>query len=385
VLAAILGGSLARSRDAGAAPGGPTPTAPPVASRSATAEPEWDANVPERDAKPEQDAKPERDERVVLPDGAAPPDASRPPAGPADPDPVQPGASDARPGTAAVATGTGEVSTGGNTRPSEPGPTRLVDRRDAQAEAVYSPSFAQNGTAVFFHAESRGGSALKRADAGGGELRVASIIDDGARNYHVQVSPDGTQVAFDSDRDGVRGVYLADADGRGVRRVSGPGHAAVPTWSPDGRALAFIRAEPARPTVWNLWLLDRDSGRQTRLTTFRRGQVWGGAWFADGRRLAYSHEDRLMIHDLASGDSRAISSPVAGRQVRTPAVSPDGRWIVFQVFRDGVWLLDVERGTMRRVLDDPSAEEFAWSPDGRRVAYHSRRSGGWNIWTMTVA
>jgi hypothetical protein len=374
VLAAIVGGSLARSRDASPPLGGPSPTAPQVASRSAPPEPEWDANVPE----PEPDAK------VVLPDGA-PGDESRSPAGPADADRVESGAAAPRPGTATAGSDIGDDSAESNTGPSEPGPTRLVDRRDVAAEAVYSPSFARNGTAVFFHAESRGGSALKRADAGGGELRVASIVDDGARNYHVQLSPDGTQVAFDSDRDGVRGVYVADADGRGVRRVSGPGHAAVPTWSPDGGALAFIRAEPARPTVWNLWLLDRDSGRQTRLTAFRRGQVWGGAWFADGRRLAYSHEDRLMIHDLASGDSRALASPVAGRQVRTPAVSPDGRWIVFQVFRDGVWLLDVERGTMRRVLDDPSAEEFAWSPDGRRVAYHSRRSGGWNIWTMTVA
>jgi Tol biopolymer transport system component len=136
--------------------------------------------------------------------------------------------------------------------------------------------------------------------------------------------------------------------------------------------------------VWNLWLLDRESGRQRRVTAFRRGQVWGGAWFADGQRIVYSHEDRLTIHDLATGRSRDIVSPVPGRQVRTPAVSPDGQRIVFQVFRDGVWLFDVEDGAMRRVLDDASAEEFAWSPDGRRVAYHSRRSGGWNLWTMTA-
>ena len=263
-------------------------------------------------------------------------------------------------------------------------PARLVDRRDVEADAVFSPSFANNGTAVFFHAESGNASALKRADARDGELRVASIVEDGARNYHVQVSPDGRQVAFDSDRDGVRGVYVADADGRGVRRVSGPGYAAVPSWSPDGRQLAFLRGEPDRPAVWNLWLLDRASGRQARLTTFRRGQVWGGAWFPDGRRIAYSHEDRLILHDLRTGRARTIASPLRGRLVRTPAVSPDGRWVIFQVYRDGVWLFDAERGGMQRVLDDPSAEEFAWSPDGRRVAYHSRRSGGWNLWTMAL-
>jgi hypothetical protein len=270
-------------------------------------------------------------------------------------------------------------------RMASPQPARLVDRRAVHADAVFSPSFATHGSAVFFHAESGSGSALKRAEPGdSGELRVATIVDDGARNYHVQLSPDGRLVAFDSDRDGIRGVYVADANGRGVRRVSGEGYAAVPTWAPDGRRLALLRAEPGRPGVWNLWLLDRDTGRQTRLTSFRRGQVWGGAWFGDGRRIAYSHEDRLLIQDLASGQVREFASPLPRRLVRTPAVSPDGRWIMFQVFRDGAWLLDVERGVMQRVLQDASAEEFAWSPDGRRVAYHSQRSGGWNLWTMAA-
>ena len=64
-------------------------------------------------------------------------------------------------------------------------------------------------------------------------------------------------------------------------------------------------------------------------------------------------------------------------------MSPDGRWVIFQVHRDGGWLLEVANGEMRRVLDDASAEEFAWSPDGRQVAFHSRRSGQWSLWQMS--
>ncbi|HEX2444038.1 MAG TPA: hypothetical protein VHJ77_08840 [Vicinamibacterales bacterium] len=264
------------------------------------------------------------------------------------------------------------------------GPKQLIGGDVVTADAVFSPSFASNGSAVFFHAQNAGGSALKRADRGeeGAILHVATIVDDGARNYHVQLSPDGEAVAFDSDRDGVRGVYVARPDGTGVERVSGEGYAAVPTWSPDSRRLALLRAEQDRQQVWNLWVLDLSSREMTRLTNHRYGQVWSGTWFPDGRRIAYSHEDRLIILDMTSAQSEIYPSPRKRQLVRTPAVSPDGRWIMFQVFRDGAWLFDLSDGSMRKVLDDPSAEEFTWSPDGRSVAFHSRRSGEWALWMM---
>jgi WD40 repeat protein len=259
----------------------------------------------------------------------------------------------------------------------------LIEPAAAGADAAFSPSFDSHGTAVFFHAQSGSTSALKRAERDeSGVLHVVTIVDDAAKNYHVQLSPDARSVAFDSDRDGIRGVYMANANGGDVRRVSGPGYAAVPTWSPDGKLLAFVRAENDKPRVWNLWVKDLSSNVIIRLTNHAYGQVWGGAWFPDGRRIAYSHEDRLVVMSLDSERTTTYPSPRQGRLVRTPAVSPDGRWIVFQVFRDGAWLLDLKSGSMRRALDDPSAEEFTWTPDGRRVAFHSRRSGEWGLCVM---
>jgi hypothetical protein len=265
-------------------------------------------------------------------------------------------------------------------------PEQLVDPDAVDVDAVFSPSFASNGTAVFFHTAGRAGSALKRLDkrADGDVLRFATIVDDGAKNYHVQPSPDGRAIAFDSDRDGVRGVYVAGPDGSGAVRVSGEGYAAVPRWSPDGRRLAFVRAEEDRSSVWNLWVLELRSRKTDRLTEHRYGQVWAGAWFPDGHRVGYSHEDRFIVLDTSTGESRIYASPTKGRLVRTPAVSPDGRWAMFQVAGDGGWVLDVESGSMRRVLDDWSAEEFTWSPDGRKVAFHSRRSGEWGLWQVAA-
>jgi len=251
--------------------------------------------------------------------------------------------------------------------------------------STYSPAFTNTGTAVFFTERARDRSALLRAETGGdgSVLRITRVVDDRAQNFHARPSPDGLRIAFDSDRDGERAVFVADADGRHVQRISGDGFAAVPSWSPDGSQLAFVKAEPEKPQVWNLWTVNLATLRQRRLTSYPFGQPWGGSWFPDGHRLAYSHEDQLVVLDAATGTRRVYRSPVSGQLVRTPAVSPDGRRVIFQVQHDGAWMLELKDGSMRRVLDDPSAEEYTWSPDGRRVAFHSRRTGGWGVWVMS--
>jgi TolB protein len=264
---------------------------------------------------------------------------------------------------------------------------RASDSGAALASAPCTPAFASNGSAVFFHtgstSDERSALAMTALPASaGGDLRVMTIVDDGARNYHVQPSPDGRLVAFDSDRDGDRGVYIANRNGTQVRRISGPGYAAVPTWAPDGRRLAYIRAEPGHPKVWNLWLQSIEETEARRLTSYRFGQPWSASWFPDNRRICYTHEDKVIVMDLDTGRRREFASPVKGRIVRTPAVSPDGTKVIFQVFRTGAWLLDLTDGSMRCVLTDRTAEEFAWSPDGRQVAFHSRRSGQWGIYLL---
>jgi hypothetical protein len=248
---------------------------------------------------------------------------------------------------------------------------------------AFSPSFAHDSRELMFHA-GRAQGALMRASIGrAGEVRVATVLRDGAANYHASLSPDGEWMAYDSDRDGTRGVYVARSDAREARKISGDGYAAVPSWSTDGRRLAFVKAEARRPRVWNVWVADLETGALSRVSRHAVGQAWRASWFPDGDRLAYSVEDTLVIASLRDGSSRVLRSPRRGRLIRTPAVSPDGKWIVFQVHRDGVWLLDVSSGSMRRVLGDLTAEEFAWSPDGGRVAYHTRRGGAWSVWQMS--
>jgi Tol biopolymer transport system component len=258
--------------------------------------------------------------------------------------------------------------------------TRAALGRDA-----FSPSFDPTGQTLYFHAGRTAAPLMRASVAPNGSIAgITKLLDDGWSNYHVTMSPDGRMLAFDSDRDGLRGVYIADAEGRHPRRVSGSGYAAVPSWSPDGRRLAFVRGEPSQASVWNVWVADVAGGTLRRVTQHRAGQAWGASWFPDGRRVAYSHETQLVIADLETGRSTVIASPRPGHLVRTPAVSPDGSRVVFQVHGDGAWMLDVERMRLRRVLPDPSAEEFVWSPNGRSVAFHARTNEGWGVWRMDL-
>jgi len=247
---------------------------------------------------------------------------------------------------------------------------------------LFSPSFVEQGHAILFHSGRAGSSLMRLSLDNAATPSVATILQDGAANFHAVRSPDGQRLAYDSDRDGVRGVYVSRPGGRDATKVSGNGYAAVPRWSPDGGRLAFIKAESGRPHVWNVWIADLAGHSLTRVSHHAVGQAWGASWFPGGTRLAYSVEDRLVIADLSRGTRRVIPSPIRGRLVRTPAVSPDGKWIVFQVHHDGAWLLQTATGKMQRVLSDATAEEFAWSPDSRRVVYHTHHGGGWSLWQL---
>jgi TolB protein len=194
------------------------------------------------------------------------------------------------------------------------------------------------------------------------------------RAYDPSVSPDGRRVAFATRIDGKDQMWTAPFDSRNARwdlltPADFPYSTIHPTWSPDGRFIAFFARESG------IWLMSTDGESLTQVTdnTIRDGYP---RWFPGGRRIAFTrvvpgkNGDIWMI-DLDSRVEQQLTSDPADEGAS--AISPDGRYLSFSSDRSGqtdLWILPVAEGekAMRQMTTD-GGRGPAWSPDGQWIAY----------------
>lgn len=194
------------------------------------------------------------------------------------------------------------------------------------------------------------------------------------------VSPDGTRIAFESNRDGVHGVWMARRDGEGARRVSGNRLAVRPTWSPDGERLVFL-ARLAKRDDWGIWVAEAAGDAPARkLASAGASAAVGLAWFPDSRHICYGSDEWLVVVDTEAAATRAFRLPTESARIAgAPAVSPDGRSIVFAVAGDGAWIVSMRDGSMTQLISERDVDAFAWAPGGRQVAFRTARDGQWRV------
>ena len=202
---------------------------------------------------------------------------------------------------------------------------------------------------------------------------TALVTNDVARDTDPAWSPDGTRIAYTSERDGTRAIYVVNQDGSDVKRLTpltwDSFHAA---WSPDGTRIAFVSVRDGNSDVY---VMKADGSGELRLTTSPAIDT-DPAWSPDGTRIAFS-SDRAGNHDIyvmsadGSGVTRVINNPTLDRH---PAWSPDGSRLAFSSSicddpsRSGycdpvVWVVGPTGPPVGVGLgDDPD-----WSPDGRKI------------------
>ena len=232
---------------------------------------------------------------------------------------------------------------------------------------------------LVFAAGSDGPSALFVANADGtGFRRLLGTPGFGGASARAAWSADGTKVAFDEGS--VGGIWVASADGSGLRRVTRSGSG--PVWSPDGSRIAFSDS-------LDVYVVEADGDNRTLLgNSTAVGAGWLPAWSPDGRQVGYGVGHGIVLVDVRNGNSRGIptSRPLPGHV----AWSPDGAMLAF-VSGDGLFVVGVDGRGERRLARHVGYEDFdnapAWSPDGHSLVFEvdsERDYGSDAIFTVRV-
>ena len=173
------------------------------------------------------------------------------------------------------------------------------------------------------------------ASPSGSTDRAQRLTDATAAGKDPAWSPDGTRIAFASNRDGKHELYVMRSDGGELERLTkNDDNDERPSWSPDGMKLAFMREHAG---VTDIYTIDVATRREQLLTP-EPGSDSEPAWSPDGTRIAFisARTGDFEIYVMQADGSHQVA--VTGDPARDadPAWSPDSRQIVFASNRSTV-------------------------------------------------
>ena len=188
-----------------------------------------------------------------------------------------------------------------------------------------------------------------------------------------------TRIAYVVKRSDRWELQIADADGFGAQAALVSREPIIsPSWSPDGKSLAYVSFEDQKPIVYAHSL----ATGQRRVVANFKGSNSAPAWSPDGRRMAIvltkeGGSQLFVINTDGTGLVRLANSPGIDTE---PYFSHDGAWIYFTSDRGGspqIYRIPASGGTAVRVTFEGSYNVTPRiSPDGKTLAYISRREDG---------
>ncbi len=232
--------------------------------------------------------------------------------------------------------------------------------------------------------------------------RVTNVTNSWADDVAPVWSPNGRRIAFVSLRDtptgkwglGPGSIYLLDFDpiagrpGKVVRLTDGGGDDNWPTWSPDGKKIAFMSD---RSGNWDIWIINVDGSGLTQVT-HHPGEDEFPDWSPDGKKIAFTSKrggNRDIWVMNVDGSNPVNLTNMPGRD-RYPMWSPDGKMIAFNTKRDGnqeIYVMNADGSNQRNVTNAPDSTEGLadWSPDGKRLVLYSNKPGNKDIFILDLA
>ncbi len=186
-------------------------------------------------------------------------------------------------------------------------------------------------------------------------------------------------------------IYIVSADGSNIQQITkGPGYKSHPTWSPDGRYIAFTGGDPELSS--DIYSMDARGGDFKNLTNGDGGRYDYPEWSPDGKRIVYqafaNNENwEIFVMKVDGSDPQQLTSEKNGWNWQ-PSWSPDGKRIAFASNRTDSWdiyVMNADGSEVEPLTQDKFYDVFPdWSPDGHLIVFSSDRDGHLQIYMMTL-